>query len=39
MAFMSCQANVRIVGKNKTGEARIIILRRIFTTIVAVGKQ
>jgi hypothetical protein len=39
MAFVSCWANVRTAGKNKTGEARIIIIRRIFTTIVAVEKQ
>jgi len=39
MAFMSYQANVRTVGKNKTGDAHIIALRHIFATIVAVEKQ
>jgi hypothetical protein len=39
MAFMSCLANVRTVGKNKTGDAPILALRHIFVTIVAVEKQ
>jgi len=36
---MFCQANVRTVGKNKTGDPRIRALRRIFATIVAMEKQ
>jgi hypothetical protein len=39
VVFLSCQAKVRNVGKNKTGDARTIALRRIFATTVVVEKQ
>jgi len=39
MAYMSCPANVRTVGKNKTNDARIVAFRRTLANIVAVEKS